>query len=264
MQLEGRNAVIYGGAGALGSAVAREFARQGANVHLVGRSADGVRALAAELRAEGATCSTAAFDAGEERAVDGHAARIAEDFGGIDVSLNAVGIRHVQGTPLRDLSLAEFEHPVHRYLRTNFLTAKAAARHMATRERGVILTVSTPGSRLSGPGFLGYGVACGAIETFTRILAGEVGRSGIRVVCLRPQAMPETVRTSHVGELFSGMAAGMGVDTDEWLELARQGTLLGRLPSPRDVAAFAAWVASDGAAAMTAEIANLSCGAIVD
>jgi len=136
---------------------------------------------------------------------------------------------------------------------------------MVKQRSGVILTLSTPGSRMSGQGFMGYGVTCGAIETFSRILAGELGPSGIRVICLRPDAIPEAVFTSHTREVFSGFAERAGTTVQSMLaERARTGTLHKRLPTLAEVANFAAFVASDRASAMTGAIANLTCGSLVD
>lgn len=128
-----------------------------------------------------------------------------------------------------------------------------------------MLTLSTPGSRMSGTGFLGYGVTCGAIETFSRILAGELGSSGIRVVCLRPDAIPETLATSHAREVFGGVAQRAGMTVEAMLgQAARQRTLLGRFPTLAEVAGYAVFVASDRAGATTGAIANLTCGSLVD
>jgi NAD(P)-dependent dehydrogenase (short-subunit alcohol dehydrogenase family) len=69
----------------------------------------------------------------------------------------------------------DYAHPITAFTRTHFLTAKAVARHMAKRGSGVILTLSTPGARLPGVGFLGNGVASAAIEALSQILAGELG-----------------------------------------------------------------------------------------
>ncbi len=141
------------------------------------------------------------------------------------------------------------------YTRTNFLTAKAVARHMVKRSSGVILTLSTPGARMSGQGFLGNGVTFGAIEAFSRILAGELGPSGIRVVCLRPHAIPEAVVTSHTREAFGGLAKRAGTTIEAMLaEWARTATLLKRLPTLAEVANAAAFVASDRAGAMTGAV----------
>jgi len=263
--LENKVAVIYGGGGAIGGAVARVFAREGARVFLAGRSAAKLDAVAHEITAKGGVAETAQLDALDERAVEKHADAVAANAGGIDVALNAVGILHVQGTPLAELAFQDYAHPITAYTRTNFLTAKAVARHMVKKGSGVILTLSTPGSRMSGQGFLGYGVTCGAIETFSRILAGELGASGIRVICLRPDAIPEAVVTSHAREVFSGFAERAGTTVEAMLaERARTGTLLKRLPTLAEVANFAAFVASERASAMTGAIANLTCGSLVD
>jgi 3-oxoacyl-[acyl-carrier protein] reductase len=260
MLLQKKNAVIYGGGGAIGGAVARAFAREGAKVFLAGRTLAKLEKVAREISAE-----VAQVDALDEAAVERHADAVAARAGSIDVMLNAVGILHVQGTPFAELSFQDYAHPIAAYTRTNFLTAKAVARHMVKRGSGVILTLSTPGSRMSGSGFLGYGVTCGAIETFSRILAGELGASGIRVVCLRPDAIPEALATSHAREVFSGFAERAGISVEAMLaERARTGTLLKRFPTLAEVADFAAFAASDRASAMTGAIANLTCGSLVD
>jgi NAD(P)-dependent dehydrogenase (short-subunit alcohol dehydrogenase family) len=263
--LRGKVAVIHGGAGAIGSAVARAFAYEGARVFLAGRTRANVDRVAGQIAAAGGKAEAAEVDALDERAVDAHADAVAADAGSIDIALNAIGVMHVQGVAFADLSVHDFEHPVGVYTRSNFLTARAAARHMVKRRAGVILTLSTPGARLSGSGFMGNGVASGAVETFSRILAGELGASGVRVVCLRPDAIPQATATSHTGQVFAGMAASAGMTVDGMLaERARTAPLLKRLPTLADVAHFATFVASDRAGAMTGVIANLSCGSLVD
>lgn len=265
MLLQNKNAVIYGGGGAIGGAVARVFAREGAKVFLAGRTQARLDAVARDIVAEGGVAETAQLDALDENAVEGHAAAVAAKAGSIDITLNAIGILHVQGTPFLDLSLADFAHPLTGYTQANFITAKAVARHMVKQRSGVILTLSTPGSRMSGSGFLGYGVTCGAIETFSRILAGELGSSGVRVICLRPDAIPEALATSHARKVFEGFAQRAGVSVEAMLaERARSGTLLQRFPTLAEVANYAAFVASDRASAMTGAIANLTCGSLVD
>ena len=107
-------------------------------------------------------------------------------------------------------------------------------------------------------------MTCGAIETFSRILAGELGPSGIRVICLRPHAIPETVATSHVRELFNGFAERTDATVEDWLAEHAHSATLRRLPALAEVADYAAFAASDRAGAMTGAIANLSAGFLVD
>jgi NAD(P)-dependent dehydrogenase (short-subunit alcohol dehydrogenase family) len=93
----------------------------------------------------------------------------------------------------------------------------------------------------------------------------EKGNQDVGVVCLRPDAIPDSVTTSHAGEVFRGVAERVGTTVEAMLaERARTGTLLKRLPTLAEVANFAAFVASDRASAMTGAIANLTCGSIVD
>lgn len=265
MLLEGKNAIVYGGGGAIGGAAARAFAREGARVFLAGRTRAKLEAAAADIAACGGAAEVAQVDALDEQDVERHAASIAEKAGGIDIALNAVGIMHVQGTPLAELSLADFANPISAYTHTHFITAKAVARHMARRRSGVILIVSTPGSHMAGTGFLGYGVACAAKEALSRLLAAELAPDGVRVICLRPHAIPEAVAAgSHSREVFRPMAERAGTTVEDMLAGAANGTLLKRLPTLAEVGSVAAFMASDGAGAMTGTVANMSCGLLVD
>lgn len=265
MLLEDKVALIHGGAGAIGSEIARAFAREGARVHLAGRTLARLQSVAARIRAEGGHAECEQLDALDAHAVAAHADRVAARAGAIDVTLNAVGFVHVQGTLFPSLSADEYMLPIERYLRCNFLTAQAAARHMLRRRRGVILTLSTPGSRMGGSGYVGFGTACAAIENFTRLVACELGGHGIRALCIRPHAIPQaSERGSHAREVFRPMADAAGVSIAAILEGAASQTPLHRLPTLDEVARTAAFLASDHAGAMTATVANLSCGQAPD
>jgi 3-oxoacyl-[acyl-carrier protein] reductase len=100
MLLGNKNAVIYGAGGAIGGAVARAFAREGAKVFLAGRTLAKLDAVAREISAARGTVETAQVDALDERSVEKYIAEVAKNAGGIDVSFNAIGIEDVQGTPL--------------------------------------------------------------------------------------------------------------------------------------------------------------------
>jgi 3-oxoacyl-[acyl-carrier protein] reductase len=267
MLLDNKTAIVYGGGGAIGGAAARVFAREGARVHLAGRTPSKLEAVAREIRAAGGDVEVASIDALDETAVREHADAVAARDGGIEVALNAVGIPHVQGTPFADLSLDEYMHPITAYSRTNFVTAQAVARHMVAQGSGVILTISTSGSRLAIPGafYLGYGTACAAIEATTRLLAAELGPSGVRVVCLLPDMIPEAGKMgSHSRAVFQPVAESLGLTIDEFLAAPADRSLLGRWPTLADVAEAAAFVASDRAAATTGTVINLTAGSIVN
>jgi 3-oxoacyl-[acyl-carrier protein] reductase len=108
MLLANKKAVIYGGGGAIGGAVARAFAREGAKVFLAGRSLSKLEAVADDIRVAGAVAETAQVDALDEQAVEKHAGKVAKKAGSIDVSFNAIGIQDIQGTPLTEMSLSDF------------------------------------------------------------------------------------------------------------------------------------------------------------
>ena len=262
--LANKTAIIYGGGGAIGGAVARVFARERARVFLAGRTLSKLAKVAADISEAGGEVEITEIDALDEEAVKAHADLVAAKTGGIDIALNAIGLLHVQGTPFADLSLDDYAFPIIAYAQAHFITAKAVAWHMTKRKSGVILTLSTPGGNLPGVGYIGFGVACAAIEGFSRLLACELAPAGIRVVCLRPHAVPETLaHGSHARAVFQPAADKAGT-TIEAMFAAPAATLLKRYPTLDEVAETAAFVASDRAGAMTGTIANLTCGALLD
>ena len=263
--LANKTAVIYGGGGAIGGATARVFAREGARVFLAGRTQAKLAAVARDIESAGGSAEIAVLDVFDERAVAAHADAVASAAGGIDVMLNAIGIAHIQGQPFAEITPEEFEQPITLTARAQFIAARTVARHMIRQNRGVILTLTTPGGRIAGKGFLSNGVFSAATEAFSRLLAAELGGHGIRVVCLRPDAIPDAVALSGSREVFEGFSRRLGIPVAEMLaERARSATLLGRLPHLAEVAEFAAFAASDRAGAMTGAIANLTCGSMVD
>jgi 3-oxoacyl-[acyl-carrier protein] reductase len=259
--LANRRAVIHGGGGALGGAIARALARRGAHVFLTGRRERRLAEVAAEVRAAGGRADHAALDVLDASAVEAHGDAIARG-GGLDIMVNAIGIDHVQGVGLAELTIDDFELPIATYTRANFVAAKAAGRHMAARGRGVILTLSAPGARLVGRGWLGSGVAFAAVEAMARLLAAELGPRGVRVVCVCPDAIPEALARSHTREVFGRVAAAAGTTPEALLaERARLAPLTGRLPTLDEVGETAAFLASDHAAAITGTVVNLTAGA---
>jgi NAD(P)-dependent dehydrogenase (short-subunit alcohol dehydrogenase family) len=264
--LEDKNAVIYGGGGAIGGAIARVFAREGARVFIAGRTQAKLDAVARDVAAAGGKVETAQVDVFDQRAVEEHADAVAATAGRIDIALNAVSVPHDQGTPLADLSLAEFMRPIDGFLRTLFITSKAVARHMGRGRPGVVLTLSEPGAKLAVGGILGHGVSAAGKEAFARLLAAELAPAGVRVVDIRPHAVVDAPAAgSYTADLFTRSAAAAGQSVQQFLEDGMaQGTLRKRLPTLSEVAETAAFLASDRAGAMTGTVANLSGGALVD
>ena len=262
MLLENKTAVIYAAGGAIGGAVARAFAREGARLFLTGRNVTKLDAVAEEILAAGGVAETAEVDALDESAVEKHLDIVVERAGGVDISFNAIGPGPAPDrTPLTELAAEAYARPIAFYTGANFITASAAARRMSERGSGVILTLTAvPGrtpTRLLG----GTGPAWAAVEAFSRSLALEVGPAGVRVVCLRSHAIPET---PLIEANFATAAPAAGVTPAEFQAILEQGTLLKRLPTLDEVSDTAAFMASERAGAMTATVANLSAGSITD
>src|SRR5919106_2418134 len=190
MLLEGKNCIIYGGGGSIGSGVARTFAREGARLFRVGRTRDSLEAVAAEL---GDTAEVAVLDARDGSAVDEHGRDVAAKAGSVDVSFNLVTRDDVQGIPLVDMSWEDFNSPVANGLHANFNTATSAARVMTAQGGGVILTVTSGSSKGLHPGMGGTGPADAATETFLRYLAAEAGAQGVRVLTIHTAGGQETL-----------------------------------------------------------------------
>ena len=148
--------------------------------------------------------------------------------------LNAIGFRAVQGVPLSDLAPKDFAYPIATWTTSQFLTAPAVARHMVKNRRGVILTLSASPARLAIAMTGGFGVACAAVEGLSRTLAAELGPQGVRVVCIRPHRIGETL-----------VDADFPVPRDEFIGFLEGMTLTKKLPTLADVAntaVFPAWI----------------------
>ena len=171
MLLDGKNAIIYGGGGSIGGAVARAFAREGAKVHLAGRTPEKLEAVADEIRANGAQVETAQVDALDPDQVDAHVDAVAAKDGRLDVSFCLISQGDVQGTPLNEMSVDDFMQPVVQTVRATFVTSRAAARHMIRQRSGVILAFGGYGPPMAKLG--GLQVAFGAVESLRRSLCAR-------------------------------------------------------------------------------------------
>jgi 3-oxoacyl-[acyl-carrier protein] reductase len=250
MLLENKTAVIYG-SGSIGGAVARAFAREGARIFLAARTQARLDELAEKIRSVGGVVETARVDALDERAVDEHADAVAAKAGAIDISFNLISHGDVQGTPLAEMSLEDFERPVVTAVRTMFLTSRAAARHMIKQRSGVILVFGGYGDPPPGYYLGGLQVAFQAQEALRRSLASELGPHRIRVVTLQTGGVVDSLP-----EDFDGREA--------IIESIEQQTMLKRAARLDDVGNVAAFAASDWARTMTATTLNITCGTTVD
>jgi NAD(P)-dependent dehydrogenase (short-subunit alcohol dehydrogenase family) len=257
MLLEDKNAIIYGAGGSMGGAVAKEFAREGARVFLAGRTRDPLEAVADDISSAGGSAKVAVLDALDEEAVDEHARVMVSETGGIDVSFNLITRGDVQGIPLIEMTTDDLLHAVVNGLRSNFITARAAARHMVEQGSGVILALDS-GSAKGSPMMGSTGPADAATDILVRNLAAEVGPRGVRVVGIWTAGLPETFskeKIAAVDSRFQEDAAFQGL-----IESLDQMRMTRRSPRLKEVAATAAFLASEKASAITGTFVNVTSG----
>jgi NAD(P)-dependent dehydrogenase (short-subunit alcohol dehydrogenase family) len=263
MMLKDRVAVIYGAGGAIGGAVARAFASEGANLFLTGRHLAPVEALAKDIVATGGSAEAAEVDALDEQAVDRHLQSVIDKAGRVDISFNAVGIpnANILGVPLVEIDAEQFSLPIITHAMSYFLTARLAAQRMLAKRSGVIMTVTAAHSRTGIPLVGGYGPAQAAKEALTRDLSAELAAKCIRVVGLRPQAMPET---DTIREAYEPRAEASGMTWEQWQEMLASRTHPRRLMTLEEMANVAVFMASEKASGMTGTTVNLTMGSLDD
>jgi len=266
MRIPGRNAIIYGGSGAIGSAMAVALAMGGLNVHLVGRTGKRMEVVVKTINSLGYRVTSSLMDVNAQNCVERHAEDVASRHGGIDVVVNALGFERGTPTALADLSVADFFRPIDAYLGAYLGIAKSASAHMKNGGGGVIISVFSAQGRQSAKDLLGYSVACSGMESLTRSLAAELGTDDIRVVGIRSETVPESVDIgSHTRTVHEHLLSTDGSSSEQAIERAnRSRTLLNRLPTVADLAQAGAFLASAGAGAMTGTILNLTCGSVSD
>ena len=262
MMLKDKVAVIYGAGGAIGGAVARAFASEGANLFLTGRNLAPVEVVAKDVVSAGGSAEAAEVDALEELAIDAHLQSVIDMAGRVDISFNAIGIPNPKiRVPLVEMDVEQFSMPITTYTRSYFLTARLAGRRMVANGSGVIMTVTSTPSRTGVPFIGGGGPAMAAVEALTRGLSAELAPQGIRVVGLRPQGMPETGR---IKESFALYAEASGMTWDQFQESLAGRTHPRRLSTLAELANVAVFMASDKASGMTGTTVNLTMGSLDD
>ncbi|HKA10159.1 MAG TPA: SDR family oxidoreductase [Candidatus Dormibacteraeota bacterium] len=249
--LKGKRALVFGAGGSIGAAIAREFAAQGAEVFLSGRTKSKVEALAKEIDPTGKRAHAAQVDANDEAAVAAYVDGVARDTGGVDVVFNAIGPRPQEyggGINALDITVDQYMNPLMNVVRSQFITAMAAARHMKKQGSGVILFITGSPARPHTEGATAIGAAFASLENLARHLAIELSPAGIRPICLRSSAMPDT-RT--IQDVTRNIAAAMSVSEDQAAQFLASSTMLRVSPTTADTAKVAAFLASDSARTIT-------------
>jgi len=261
MLLKGKTAVVYGGSGAVGGAVAKAFVREGAVVHLVARGRERLEAVAAELRAQGGEVHVGTADAFDRAAVEAHLKDVVAVSGPAKIVFSAIDWGDAQGNDLTDLDFERFIMPVERGLKSWFNIGAVYARHMGENGGGAILGITANAAREAYNQMGGFGIACAAVEHYLRHLAVENGPKGVRCCWVRSPGSPDA---PGVREAWLIHARERGITFEEMHAEVAKDTPLRRISSLSQVADAVVLLGSDLASSMTATLANATGGGQVD
>ena len=247
--LQGRKVVVTGAASGIGAAISWRYALEGASVALVDRNGEGITAVAEEIRATGSDAvpirADLAVAADSERSVEA----AVHSFGGLDVLVNCAGVGQ-RPKPIEETGDAEFDHIFAVNVRGVFLMTRAALPYLARSHAAVIVNIASNISIRPRPGYAAYAASKGAVATLTRSLALELAPRNIRVVALCPAASDTPMLVEFMG----------GVNTAGSRAAIAEAIPMGRLVQPDEVAAVAAWVASEDARMVTGELISVDGG----
>jgi NAD(P)-dependent dehydrogenase (short-subunit alcohol dehydrogenase family) len=262
--LKGKHAVVFGAGGSIGAAVAKEFAAEGAEVFLAGRSKSSVAAVTAQITKSGGIAHTHVVDALDEAAVTAYVDSIVKQAGRIDILFNAVGplaAEYGNGKHAVDLPVDEFMLPLTTIVKAHFITSRAAARHMLKQHSGVIIFLTGSPARGHVQGATAIGTAFGGIESLTENLAVELSPAGVRVVCLRTTANMDSRTIQQTMEM---LASKMNVTKEQMMATMANLNFLKVPANTADTAQAAVFLASDRARLMTGTVVNSTAGAALD
>jgi 3-oxoacyl-[acyl-carrier protein] reductase len=253
MLLHGKNAIVYGAGGSLGSAVARALAAAGARVFLTGRNLGSVQRTAAEIPASGGAVEMDQVDAFDKKAITAHLESVVQKAGTVDISFNAVGIDVIQGIPLVDLPADDYVRPITLTMQTRFLTAAAAGKVMMKQGSGVIISLTATPGGIGYPFTGGFAPACCAVESLSRNLASELGPYGVRVVNIRSGGSPDS-------KVFKDAIDSQPALMESILQNMKEDTMLKQLPLMADIANTAVFLASHLSGKITGVTIDVTCG----
>jgi 2-hydroxycyclohexanecarboxyl-CoA dehydrogenase len=245
MRLEGRIALVTGGASGIGAATARRLAAEGARVAVADLNEDGARAVAGEI--DGLSVHLDVADAASVRAGVG---AVASALGDVDVLVNNAGTDRFAFFVNTDEALWDFVLGVN--LRGTIAVTHAVLEGMQRRGRGAIVNVASEAGRVGSQGSAVYSAAKAGVIGFTRAVARESSRFGVRVNAVAPGPIDTPLLNAaptELGEIGERLKAGMIAATS-----------MRRIGQPEEVAATIAFLASDDASFITGQTVNVSGG----
>ena len=243
-RLEGKSALVTGGARGFGLGIVETFAREGARVAVVDVNGDAARKVAEGIPGAIAIAADVSKAADVNRAVQ----ETIQAFGGLDVLVNNAGISH-RNRPMLEVEEDEFDRVFAVNVKSIYLFARAAIPQMRSQGRGVIVNVGSTAGLRPRPGLAWYNGTKGAVHSITKSMAIELAPDRIRVCALAPVAGDTPL-----------LATFMGEDTPEKRAAFRNTIPLGRLSRPDDIANAALFLASDEADLVTGVVLEVDGG----
>ena len=257
MRLADRTAFITGGGRGIGRAVALAFAREGARVFVVARTAAEVQRVAAEVNAEsGHAAAHAACDVADPRSVEAAFAAARDFFGaGIDVLVNNAGV--ADSSKFAETSDEFWRRHLDVNLTGTFYCMRAALPPMVEKGWGRVVNVASVAGKTGAPYVAAYAASKHGVLGLTRSVALEVARTGVTVnaVC------PGYVETPMAARVRAGYAAAYDKSEDAILAQFSAKIPLGRYSTPEEVAGMVGYLASDPARSVLAQALNV-CGGL--
>jgi NAD(P)-dependent dehydrogenase (short-subunit alcohol dehydrogenase family) len=246
-----RNVVVFAATGAIASAVAREFAKEGANLFLSSRAAD----PPAEWDRD--RVDWARVDATRAEDVEAYYQDLRRRRVAPDVIFNGIGVRAGEGgfgTPSHLLSSASFQRALSDVVGSQFLTASRGTALMAEQGRGVVILLTSSLAKAAIPYMSGITAASDAVEGLTRVLQAEHRSTGVRVVCACVAGMPET---RMIQETMAANARTRGVSVEDYAKNLPAAQAGAASLSLNAAAAAIALLASEAAAPLANEPVNI-------
>ncbi len=241
MRLDGKRAVVTGGAAGIGAAIAERLAADGASLVIADRNVEGAEAEAARLRAQGASAIAVPVDVAASESVRGMIDACLVEFGGLDILVNNAGIVHPGDTEVEDTSEAAWDATIAVNLKGVFLCSKLAIPAIEASGGGAIVNIASVVALVgSYPAQIAYTASKGGVLAMSREMAVGLARRGIRVNAICP------------GLTATAMASGLVKDEAAYA-LRRLHIPMGRMGDPAEIAATAAFLASDDASYITGQ-----------
>jgi 3-oxoacyl-[acyl-carrier protein] reductase len=244
MRLQGKVAVITGGAQGLGRAITQAMAREGAKVVVADLQAGKAESVAEEARALGAEALALEVNVASEPSVQRLADETFKRFGRIDILVNDAGV-YLKG-PVVSKTEEDWDRTLDINLGGNFLCARAFVPAMRRQKSGRIISIASSIAHTGAKEFADYAASKAAIIGLVKALARELGPDGITVNAICPGSANTDMPRRHRSE--------------EEVMARLRATPLGRVLEPEDIAGPVLFLASDAASYVTGQAYNVNCG----